>query len=157
MFSSLRPFALYILAFAFGFYFLSDDRFKALSDDSVAVISIKADDLGRFILPINVNGFKVSTLVDTGASHIAMSKTLAQQLGVVSQDNPSKQIIYQSGAFQGEAQMLITPTVLVEGRIFRNVEILVVNEEMEFVVLGRNVLNRFPSMTFQPGLLMINI
>ncbi|EAT11305.1 clan AA aspartic protease [Bermanella marisrubri] len=52
------------------------------AEPSGAQVRITRSDNGQYFTPANINGRSINMLVDTGATHVAMSEEHAQQLGI---------------------------------------------------------------------------
>jgi len=110
--------------------------FKAVEKN---VISVPADGLGQYRVQLTVNGQRVSALVDTGASVIAISSAQADRMGIDYLAGQQGQVVTANG--RATSYFVTLDKVAVGGLVQRNVRAAVVNGFYpEEVLLGMSFL-----------------
>ena len=111
------------------------------SRESGGQIVLTADSGGHFYAPGTINGAAVRFVVDTGATHIAMSQADAERIGL---DYKSGQRGYVNTANGSVPSYRVSLTsVRVGDVIVHNVDATVVPAPMQHVLLGNSFLSRF--------------
>lgn len=102
---------------------------------------LRADSRGHFMAEGRINGQPVSMMVDTGATLVAIGINDAQRLGI----NPRAGQPTTMGTANGTARgwRLLLRSVRVEDVEVQDVEAVVTEAPMPFVLLGNSFLNRF--------------
>ncbi|TMV06526.1 TIGR02281 family clan AA aspartic protease [Ruegeria sediminis] len=110
---------------------------------------------GHYYLQLLVNGKPLTFMVDTGASQVVLSHRDAERLGIDTAD-----LNYFGRAQTANGQVRTAPVKLdtVELGAFsdRNITAWVNEGEMDDSLLGMDYLQRFPSMTFSGGKLILS-
>ncbi|AMO24026.1 TIGR02281 family clan AA aspartic protease [Ramlibacter solisilvae] len=113
----------------------------AAAPASGGVIVLHASDGGHFMTEGRINGEAVRFMVDTGATLVALSETLARRIGL---DYKRGAVGYASTANGAVPTWhLKLESVRVGDIELRDVEASVVPANMPFVLLGNSFLNRF--------------
>ena len=100
---------------------------------------IVANHRGMFLTSVMINGKRHEGLIDTGATTVAMSPKLAQEIGIAYSDAPVVRGKTANGVVQGRAVKLATMTV---GSItLKDVEAAVLESDVELLV-GMSFLRR---------------
>ena len=100
-----------------------------------------------------INGQSAQMLVDTGATHVAISETQARALGIPYVTEGSRSGVNTASGFK-PAYAVKLRSLKLAGQAFTGVEALVVEgDSPQFVLLGMNVLSRFHIQ--QSGNLMV--
>lgn len=113
-----------------------------LTSSSKPLVRIQPNAQGLYRVAGEINGFPVVFLVDTGATHIAMSSVQAEYLGLVNQsNNESKQAITAAGVMKTYRIQL--EQVKVGAIIITQVEAVIVEGEYPLdILLGMNFLSQ---------------
>lgn len=103
-------------------------------------VVLSADAQGHFLAAGTINNTSVRFLVDTGASSVSMGPGVASKAGI----NYLKGVPVLSSTANGivQAWRVNLETVTLGGMTLRNVEGVVMPQEMPVVLLGMSVLNR---------------
>ncbi|WP_246167874.1 retropepsin-like aspartic protease family protein [Propionivibrio limicola] len=103
-------------------------------------VVLTADGQGHFLTTGNINGSTIRFVVDTGASMISIGAGDARRIGL----NPAKGEIGYSQTANGLTQVsrVKLDTVRVGEVVMHNVDALVHQQDMPFVLLGMSFLNR---------------
>ena len=102
-------------------------------------ITIDADDRGHFRVAGEMNGHRVSMLVDTGATTVALGLPEARRLGIPLDD--ASQSLIQTAGGTAKAWRVVLKSLKVGSIRFENVEAMVSDAEIP-ALLGMNVLNK---------------
>lgn len=103
-------------------------------------VVLSADAQGHFLANGSINSASVRFLVDTGASSVSMGPSVATKAGV----NYLKGVPILSSTANGTVQAwrVNLETVTLGGMTLRNIEGVVMPQDMPVVLLGMSVLNR---------------
>ena len=120
----------------------SDLNHQRLSSSSKPSVRIQANAQGLYRVAGEINGSPVVFLVDTGATHIAMSSVQAEYLGLFDQvNNEAKQAITASGplkTYRIQLQQVKVGTIRVN-----HLEAVIVEGEYPLdILLGMNFLSQ---------------
>ncbi|RYF59779.1 MAG: TIGR02281 family clan AA aspartic protease [Comamonadaceae bacterium] len=104
-------------------------------------IVLTADSRGHFMTPGTINGRTVSFMLDTGATTIAMSAADAQRIGLDFSKGQPVQMRTANGIATGY-RVRLNSVRLGDVEVF-DVEGIVSQQAMPFILLGNSFLNRF--------------
>lgn len=107
-------------------------------------ITLTADARGHFVTTGSLNGAVATFVVDTGATAVAMGPSQARQAGI--DLNKAEPTMVGTANGMAQAWRVRIDKVTVNGLTLRDVEGMVVSQEMPVVLLGMTFLNRM-SMT----------
>jgi len=108
------------------------------SEPARAVLT--ADSAGHFLTTGTINGVSVRFLVDTGASMISLGAGDASRIGIDA--SKGQQSIANTANGQTQVSRVKLDTVRVGEIVLNNVDALVHQQNMPFVLLGMSFLNR---------------
>jgi aspartyl protease family protein len=112
---------------------------QAGSKSSGSKIVLTAGDGGHFVTAGSINGKSVQFMVDTGATAVAMGATEAKRMGI---DYTAGKPIRMSTANGQTLGYLLTLNSVRIGEV-QNVEAIVAQQSMPYVLLGNSFLTRF--------------
>ncbi|MGJ7531088.1 retropepsin-like aspartic protease family protein [Variovorax sp. GB1P17] len=104
-------------------------------------IVLSADSRGHFMTPGTINGRTVTFMLDTGATSIALSAADAQRIGLDFSKGRPVQIGTANGTAQGYRLRL--QSVRVGDVEVYDIDAVVSQEPMPYVLLGNSFINRF--------------
>jgi aspartyl protease family protein len=107
-------------------------------NNQTAILS--ADGRGHFIKQGKINGGAVTFMVDTGASAVAMSADEARRMGILYMRGTRTMVGTANGVVP--AYRVKLDTVNLDGITLTNVDALVTEASMPYVLLGMSFLNR---------------
>ena len=113
--------------------------------------TIEADGRGHFVVEARLNRKRVEVLVDTGASSVAINRSLAKRIGYRLKD---KDFIHTARTANGETRMAVVTLDRVKiGRVeVRDVEAAVLDDSsLDTVLLGMSFLRRLKSFEVRDG------
>jgi aspartyl protease family protein len=98
-------------------------------------------------IEVEVNGFKLPFVFDTGASSICISSLEARAMykaGVLSEDDLREMVQMQDATGRiSEAQRIILRNVRIVDRVLHDVDALIMEDPEAPLLLGRSALDRF--------------
>ena len=101
---------------------------------------LTADGNGHFVTTGNINGTTVRFLVDTGATMVSLGASEARRIGLDTSKGPTAVVNTANG--QALVARVKLDSVRVGEIVMNNVDALVHQQEMPFVLLGMSFLNR---------------
>lgn len=110
------------------------------SSGGASTVTLKADSRGHFLTGGTINGASTQFLVDTGATLIAIPGAEARRLGIAFANAPQGTVKTAGGAVT--AYKVRLDTVRVGGIELNGVDAVVIDQPLEFVLLGMSFLNR---------------
>jgi aspartyl protease family protein len=114
---------------------------QAGSKSSGSKIVLQASDGGHFLAQGSINGQSAQFMVDTGATTIAMGATEAKRFGLDYTSGKPVRMSTANGATMG--YLLTLKTVRIGDVEVQNVEAIVAQQAMPYVLLGNSFLTRF--------------
>ncbi|MCM8595069.1 TIGR02281 family clan AA aspartic protease [Accumulibacter sp.] len=105
-----------------------------------ATATLTADGSGHFLTTGSINGTTVRFLVDTGATFVALGANEARRLGI--DPGRGETIVVNTANGQAMAARLKLDTVRVGEIVVNNVDAVLHQQDMPFVLLGMSFLNR---------------
>jgi clan AA aspartic protease (TIGR02281 family) len=123
-----------------------------IQNNSGHSMSIILSQNGGYYLPGTVRGVPVIYQVDTGASHVSISQSVANRAGIYSCDRRAI-----SSTANGSVNVCLTHVSEITFGIFtmKNIEVSIQPDMSQDVLLGMNVLRHF-NMTQQNGEILIS-
>lgn len=110
-----------------------------------AEVRLRRSERGHFYVHAMVNGQLVRFMVDTGATHVVLTETDAERVGISLKDLPRRVIgTGASGAVHGRTSRL--DSVAFEGRQVSNLDVMIA-EGLDVSLLGQDYLTRIGTMT----------
>jgi aspartyl protease family protein len=103
-------------------------------------VTLKADSRGHFLTSGTINGGATQFLVDTGATVVAIPGAEARRLGISFVNAPQGIVRTAGGAVH--AYRVRLDSVRVGGIEMNGVDAVVIDQGLEFVLLGMSFLNR---------------
>lgn len=120
-----------------------------------ATVTLAADARGHFVANLQINNVIVRTLVDTGASTVALSAEDARRVGVFPTGADFRIPVNTANGVIRAAQVRL-PEVRLNGIVVRDVEAMVMPAgRLEGTLLGMSFLRRLGGMEFAQGRLVL--
>jgi len=104
-------------------------------------INLLADAGGHFTTPGKINGQAAQFLVDTGATVLTLSESMAQKMGLNYRSGPPVRVKTANGEILGHQVQLTAVTI--EPHTSYNVAAVVLPADIPYVLLGNSFLSRF--------------
>jgi aspartyl protease family protein len=111
------------------------------SRSSGSKIVLTAGDGGHFLAQGSINGKAVQFMVDTGATAVAMGAAEAKRMGI--DYTAGKPVRMSTANGQAMGYLLTLNTVRIGDVEVQNVEAIVAQQAMPYVLLGNSFLTRF--------------
>jgi aspartyl protease family protein len=122
---------------------------------SGAAVAIAMDERGHFQSDFKLNGRKVQALIDTGATYVAINKTMASRIGI---KITAKDMKYKVSTANGEASaaaVLIHDVSIGKIRVY-DVEALVMEDKaLDGVLMGMSFLKQLDKFTVENQTLVL--
>jgi aspartyl protease family protein len=115
---------------------------------------LQADQRGQYGAEVSVNGSPVRMLIDTGATQVCVSASIARRLGL----SPSggRTLLIQTANGQSTASLTILRSLSLDGLYMNDVEALILAPEAgEVNLLGESFLKRLVSVEQGNGTLIL--
>jgi aspartyl protease family protein len=127
----------------------------ALSQDGSRSLSLAADSRGHFLTEAMVNGQRVTVMVDTGASVVAINESSAAHFGLYpSRGEFTANVTTANGTIKGARTRLAM--VDVGGLVVRDVDALVLPDEaLSENLLGLSFLSRLKRFEYSNGQMVL--
>ncbi|MFZ2100606.1 MAG: TIGR02281 family clan AA aspartic protease [Oricola sp.] len=118
---------------------------------------LRADGRGHYVAEFNLNSRRVTGVVDTGATMIAMNMSIARQAGITVRPN---EFVYKVNTANGtvKAARVVVDEVRLGSIRVRDVEAMVLEDEaINIVLIGMSFLNRLRNFEFSNGTLEMKL
>ena len=118
---------------------------------------LRADPRGHYVAEFNLNSRRVTGVVDTGATMIAMNMSVARQAGITVRPN---EFVYKVNTANGtvKAARVVVDEVRLGSIRVRNVEAMVLEDDaINIVLIGMSFLNRLRNFEFSNGTLEMKL
>lgn len=116
-------------------------------------------DGGVYKIPCTVNGAKLKMILDTGASHVSLSKTMAEYLFengyLVESDIMGKSIVSFADGSSAEETNVLIRDIEISGLHLRNVKASISNSSMAPLLLGQSAIQKLGAITIDKDFLII--
>ena len=109
---------------------------------------VKKADNGHFYLYLNLNGKTVRFMVDTGATNVSISKNLAQEIGINTEDLKFIYTAYTANGVIRTANAIVREIELGDFKL-NNFTVSVSDYDETIPLLGMSFLNKFKSYEFR--------
>lgn len=112
-----------------------------ISAHQIRTASLRKEADGHYWTTARVNKTPVKFLVDTGASLVALTKRDARRIGV-NTDNLQRDTDVRTAAGRVRAAVTIIDEIVIDGVTVKNVSAVVMDDDLEYSLLGMSFLNR---------------
>ncbi|MBA8667097.1 TIGR02281 family clan AA aspartic protease [Holosporaceae bacterium 'Namur'] len=109
---------------------------------------VKKADNGHFYLYLNLNGKTVRFMVDTGATNVSISKNLAQEIGISTENLKFIYTAYTANGVIRTANAIVREIELGDFKL-NNFTVSVSDYDETIPLLGMSFLNKFKSYEFR--------
>ncbi|KQV84330.1 TIGR02281 family clan AA aspartic protease [Rhizobium sp. Root1220] len=141
--------------FSANFVSPADDQTKAALASNHSTISLQADSQGHYTGDFRINGKTVPGLIDTGATYVAMSESLARRLGYTANQLEYRYAVNTANG-QTKAAHVMLDRVEIGGIRVREVEAFVLKDgALSSTLVGMSFLKKLASYTVADGSLSL--
>lgn len=126
-----------------------------ISASQIRTASLRKEGDGHYWASARVNGVAVKFLVDTGATLVALNKRDARRIGI-DLDNLQRNLDVRTAAGRVKAASAVIETMGIDGVEVKNVSAVVMEDGLEYSLLGMSFLNRLDSWVVTPNAIIIH-
>jgi aspartyl protease family protein len=126
-----------------------------VSASQLRTASLRKEGDGHYWASARVNGVPVKFLVDTGATRVAFTRRDALRIGL-NLDDPNEILDVRTAAGRMKATGAMIRTLQIDGVEVKNVSAVVIEEGLEYSLLGMSFLNRLNSWVVTPNAIIIH-
>jgi len=126
-----------------------------ISASQIRTASLRMEGDGHYWASARVNGVAVKFLVDTGATLVALNKRDARRIGI-DLDNLQRNLDVRTAAGRVKAASAVIDTMGIDGVEVKNVSAVVMEDGLEYSLLGMSFLNRLDSWVVTPNAIIIH-
>ena len=133
----------------------AEPKFAEVSPHQIRTASLRKEGDGHYWATARVNGAVVKFLVDTGATMISLTKRDARKIGVDT-DKLERVVDVRTAAGRVKAGTVFIEKIEIDGVALENVQAVVLDEGLEYSLLGMSFLNRLEGWDVTPGAIIIH-
>jgi aspartyl protease family protein len=133
----------------------AEPKFAEVSPHQIRTASLRKEGDGHYWATARVNGAPVKFLVDTGATMISLTKRDARKIGV-NTDKLVRSMDVRTAAGRVKAGTVFIDKIEIDGVVLENVQAVVLEEGLEYSLLGMSFLNRLEGWDVTPGAIIIH-
>jgi aspartyl protease family protein len=133
----------------------ADAEAPHVSASQIRTASLRKEGDGHYWASARVNGVNVKFLVDTGATLVALNKRDARRIGL-DLDNLQRNVDVRTAAGRVKAASAVIETMGIDGVEVENISAVVMEDGLEYSLLGMSFLNRLESWVVTPNAIIIH-
>ena len=133
----------------------TEPKFAEVSPHQIRTALLRKEGDGHYWATARVNGAVVKFLVDTGATMISLTRRDARKIGVDT-DRLLRSVDVRTAAGRVKAGMVYIDKIEIDGVVLENVQAVVLEEGLEYSLLGMSFLNRLEGWDVTPGAIIIH-
>lgn len=133
----------------------AEAKFADVTPHQIRTASLRKEGDGHYWATARVNGAVVKFLVDTGATMISLTKRDARKIGV-NTDKLVRSMDVRTAAGRVKAGTVFIDKIEIDGVMLENVQAVVLEEGLEYSLLGMSFLNRLEGWDVTPGAIVIH-
>lgn len=126
-----------------------------VSASQIRTASLRKEGDGHYWASARVNGVAVKFLVDTGATLVALNKRDARRIGL-DLNNLQQSIDVRTAAGRVKAAGAVIESMEIDGVEVEDVSAVVMEDGLEYSLLGMSFLNRLESWDVTPNAIIIH-
>lgn len=133
----------------------TEPKFAEVTPHQIRTASLRKEGDGHYWATAKVNGSVVKFLVDTGATMISLTKRDARRIGV-NTDKLVRSVDVRTAAGRVKAGTVFIEKIEIDGVMLEDVQAVVLEEGLEYSLLGMSFLNRLEGWDVTPGAIVIH-
>lgn len=133
----------------------AEPKFAEITPHQIRTASLRKEGDGHYWATARVNGTVVKFLVDTGATMISLTKRDARKIGV-NTDKLVRSLDVRTAAGRVKAGTVFVEKIEIDGVVLENVQAVVLEEGLEYSLLGMSFLNRLEGWDVTPNAIVIH-
>ena len=130
-------------------------RFAEVTPHQIRTASLRKEGDGHYWATARVNGAVVKFLVDTGATMISLTRHDARKIGV-NTDKLVRSVDVRTAAGRVKAGTVYIEKIEIDGVVLEDVQAVVLEEGLEYSLLGMSFLNRLEGWDVTPNAIVIH-
>ncbi len=133
----------------------SEMRPVQVTSSQIRTASIRKESDGHYWATARVNGVAVKFLVDTGASLVSLNKRDARRIGL-DLDNLQRNVNVSTASGRTKGSSAIINDMSIDGIEMEEVSAVVIENGLEYSLLGMSFFNRLDSWAVTPNAIIIH-
>lgn len=134
---------------------LTDAELLPVTSSQIRTASLRKEGDGHYWATARVNGIAIKFLVDTGASLVALNKRDARRIGL-DLDNLQRDINIGTAGGKIKGFGAVIEEISIDGVELEDVSAVVIEDGLEYSLLGMSFLNRLDSWAVTPNAIIIH-
>lgn len=132
-----------------------DAAIPVISSSQIRTASLRKEGDGHYWATARVNGVTVKFLVDTGASLVSLNQRDARRIGL-DLDNLQRNVNVSTASGRTKGSGAIIDEISIDGVELEDVTAVVIDDGLEYSLLGMSFLNRLDSWAVTPNAIIIH-
>ena len=133
----------------------AEPEYAKVTPHQIRTASLRKEGDGHYWATARVNGSAVKFLVDTGATMISLTKRDARKIGV-NTDKLVRSVDVRTASGRVKAGTVLIERIEIDGVVLQNVQAVVLEEGLEYSLLGMSFLNRLEGWDVTPNAIVIH-
>lgn len=133
----------------------AEPEYAKLTPHQIRTASLRKEGDGHYWATARVNGAPVKFLVDTGATMISLTRRDARKIGV-NTDKLVRSVDVRTASGRVKAGTVLIDKIEIDGVVLENVQAVVLEEGLEYSLLGMSFLNRLEGWDVTPNAIVIH-
>lgn len=133
----------------------AEPEYARITPHQIRTASLRKEADGHYWATARVNGAAVKFLVDTGATMISLTRSDARKIGV-NTDKLVRSVDVRTASGRVKAGIVTIKKIEIDGVELKDVSAVVLEEGLEYSLLGMSFLNRLEGWDVTPGAIIIH-
>lgn len=132
-----------------------DAAIPQISSSQIRTASLRKEGDGHYWATARVNGVTVKFLVDTGASLVSLNQRDARRIGL-DLENLQRNVNVSTASGKTRGSAAVIEEISIDGVELEDVTAVVIDDGLEYSLLGMSFLNRLDSWAVTPNAIIIH-